>query len=167
MKPQVKVIADFPGNKDFELGKVIEFEPWNESYWQYKVEDCQGERVYLLEFFERYPYLFEIVGKEKQQPTPAACWVNYVEGQKIEPRKHYPCKVENKINADVHLMIVYRADENWDLPYPFIVRQYLDESISLPTREQAEKWADKKAGEDITANNAALAMYDWIISKTK
>lgn len=63
MNPQVKLIADFPGNKDFEIGETITLESWNGVNWIYEVEDCQGKRSYLLDFFEKYPYLFEIVGK--------------------------------------------------------------------------------------------------------
>jgi hypothetical protein len=59
LKPRYEVIADYPENNDFPVGKIIEFQPWNTSYWQHIVKDCQGERMWLLEFFEKYPHLFK------------------------------------------------------------------------------------------------------------
>lgn len=59
--PLYEVIADFPGNKDFPVGKIITFEPWNTYYWQHKVEDCQGPRTWLSEYFDQFPYLFKRV----------------------------------------------------------------------------------------------------------
>jgi len=61
--PVFEVIADFPGNKDFPLGKRIEFHPWSSSspdlYWEHAVEDCQGKRTWLSHYFELFPHLFK------------------------------------------------------------------------------------------------------------
>jgi len=57
--PTYEVIADFPNNKDFPVGKIITFNPWNDSYWQHSVEDCQGVRTWLSEYFDNYPHLFK------------------------------------------------------------------------------------------------------------
>ena len=59
--PIYKVIGDYPDNKDFPVGKIIEFEKWNEYYWQHKIIDCQGERTWLSEYFDKYPHLFKRV----------------------------------------------------------------------------------------------------------
>ena len=59
--PIYKVIADYPDNKYFPVGKIIDFEKWNEHYWQHKVIDCQGERSWLSEWFDKYPHLFKRV----------------------------------------------------------------------------------------------------------
>jgi len=57
-KPQYIVIAEFPNNKDFPIGKLIDFTPWNGTHWQHVVNDCQGERMWLSDYFEKYPHLF-------------------------------------------------------------------------------------------------------------
>lgn len=57
--PIYEVIADYPNNKDFPLGKKIEFEPWNNTYWMHTVEDCQGKREYLSIYFDNYPHIFK------------------------------------------------------------------------------------------------------------
>jgi hypothetical protein len=58
--PIYKVIADYPGNKDFPVGKIITFVPWNTYYWQHIISDCQGERMWLSTFFEKYPHIFQL-----------------------------------------------------------------------------------------------------------
>lgn len=59
--PLYKVIADYPDNKDFPVGKIITFRRWNAStiYWEHVVNDCQGERSWLSEWFDKYPHLFQ------------------------------------------------------------------------------------------------------------
>lgn len=57
--PVYEVIADYPNNTDFPRGKRIEFEPWMGLYWQHKITDCQGERMWLSDFFDKYPHLFQ------------------------------------------------------------------------------------------------------------
>jgi len=57
--PVYEVIADYPNNKDFPVGKIINFEPWEVCHWQHKVKDCQGERMWLTYFFDNYPHLFK------------------------------------------------------------------------------------------------------------
>jgi hypothetical protein len=61
MAPRYKVIADYPGNHDFVLHQIIVLVPWKscDSYWAHYVEDCQGERSWLEDFFKKYPHLFE------------------------------------------------------------------------------------------------------------
>lgn len=59
--PIFEVIAEFPENKDFYLGKKITFVPWESGYWQHVVKDCQGERSWLSTWFEQYPHLFKRV----------------------------------------------------------------------------------------------------------
>lgn len=47
--------------------------------------------------------------------------------------------------------------------------EWLDESLTLPTREQAQAWAkeaSKGSAVQVIRIDAALAMYDWIMSKT-
>lgn len=63
LSPQYQVIADFPDNKDFPKGKIIEFQPWSSSdaYWSHIVEDCQGKREWLQDYFDKYPHLFRRV----------------------------------------------------------------------------------------------------------
>lgn len=63
--PCYKVIADFPDNKDFPIGKVFILHNWRSSniYWVYIIKDCKGEREYLSDFFDKYPHLFERVNK--------------------------------------------------------------------------------------------------------
>lgn len=65
--PVYELIGDFPGNKDFQKDTLILFQRWNKYYWVYKVKDCQGEREYLMEFFDRYPHIFK---KINPQPIP-------------------------------------------------------------------------------------------------
>lgn len=63
--PVYIIIADFPGNKDFPVGKKITFEAWPacSSHWQHKVTDCQGERIWLSHYFEDFPHIFKRVYK--------------------------------------------------------------------------------------------------------
>lgn len=60
LKPRYKVVADYPGNRDFPVGKIIEFHPWEScrDYWEHSVEDCQGKRSWLEQFFIDYPNIF-------------------------------------------------------------------------------------------------------------
>jgi hypothetical protein len=57
--PVYEVIADFPDNKDFPVGKFIRFERWNTFYWVHSIEDCQGKREWLSDFFDKYPHIFK------------------------------------------------------------------------------------------------------------
>lgn len=60
MKPRYKVIADWPNRKDFNVGQIITVgEAWNPGYLMYSIEDCQGKREYLQDFFDQYPHLFQ------------------------------------------------------------------------------------------------------------
>jgi|SRR6478672_2112360 len=59
IKPIYEVIAEYPDNKDFPKGKIIKFSPWNKYHWVHYVEDCQGKREYILNFFDKYPHLFK------------------------------------------------------------------------------------------------------------
>jgi hypothetical protein len=64
LKPRYKVIAPYPENKDFPVGKIITFNTWPDSlhysgYWQHIVEDSQGVRAWLSTFFDEYPHLFQ------------------------------------------------------------------------------------------------------------
>jgi len=59
LAPVYEVIAGYPNNNDFPIGKIIEFKSWNGSYWQHSVEDCQGKRTWLSEYFDNYPHLFK------------------------------------------------------------------------------------------------------------
>jgi hypothetical protein len=63
LPPVYEVIADFPNNNDFPKGKKIEFQPWSGSdlYWAHIVEDCQGKREWLSDYFNNYPHLFRKV----------------------------------------------------------------------------------------------------------
>ena len=63
VSPIFEVTAEFPNNQDFPVGKKITFEQWNKIYWQHKVSDCQGDRTWLSEYFEKFPYLFKRVYK--------------------------------------------------------------------------------------------------------
>jgi hypothetical protein len=58
--PCYQVIADYPENKDFPVGEKIRLHRWGSCtiYWSYKVKDCQGEREYLTDFFDKYPHIF-------------------------------------------------------------------------------------------------------------
>ncbi len=75
LKPRYLVKNDYPENKDFPVGKVIEFEPWNTSHWCHKVNDCQGERLWLSTWFANYPHLFE--------------WLFWYENRTIEQMPEY------------------------------------------------------------------------------
>lgn len=60
LKPRYKVIADWPNRKDFDIGQIITVaEVWNPGYLMYTIEDYQGKREYLQDFFDKYPHLFE------------------------------------------------------------------------------------------------------------
>lgn len=63
ISPVYEVIADFPGNKDFPVGKRITFEPlaYSPGNWECKVSDCQGERKWLSHYFDNFPHLFKKV----------------------------------------------------------------------------------------------------------
>lgn len=152
--PQVKVIADFPGNKDFEIGSTLTLDPYNQYYWKYEVKDCQGERIYLLEFFEKYPYLFEIVGREKaKQPAPAigARWVRASEFKAVgvnSPKYDDADRILILFPYDTmwRFGIASHDDGKWYYDNDYEVGQetvnqmyYLSESpATFPTREQAD-----------------------------
>lgn len=61
MFPRFKVIADYPDNKDFRVGDICQLQKWSSSdlYFAHVVEDCQGKRERLKEFFEQYPHIFK------------------------------------------------------------------------------------------------------------
>lgn len=143
MNPQVKVIADFPGNNDFNVGDVLTLERWNEFYWSYTVEDCQGVRNYLLDFLEKYPHIFEIVGKEKKSTLPfptreeAAYPNEYVCGFLFDKQvqqvvliwKEKPAWQKGKLNG------VGGKIEPGETPYQAMVREFKEE-----TGLQVENW---------------------------
>jgi hypothetical protein len=59
--PCFEVIADYPDNKDFPVGKIVWCRRWGNStlYWAHYVKDCQGERSWMSEWFEKYPHIFK------------------------------------------------------------------------------------------------------------
>lgn len=60
LKPRFKVINHWPNMKDFHRAQIIECsQVWNPGYFMYVIEDCQGKREYLEDFFLQYPHLFE------------------------------------------------------------------------------------------------------------
>lgn len=80
--PIYEVIADFPGNNDFPVGKTITLTSWRAStiYWAYHVKDCQGPREYIREFFDKYPHLFKRIKHhevKKEGKTKTECLWEY------------------------------------------------------------------------------------------
>jgi hypothetical protein len=70
--PCYRVIADYPDNKDFPVGKIVTFRRWNNStiYWEHVVKDCQGERSWLSGWFDQYPHIFQKINEEAPQAIP-------------------------------------------------------------------------------------------------
>src|SRR4051812_43728366 len=78
--PSYRVIADYPDNKDFQVGQVITLTRWRSStlYWCYTVKDCQGEREWLSDWFNKYPHIFErVISDQKVYPIVGYAPGNY------------------------------------------------------------------------------------------
>ncbi|MFN3341885.1 MAG: hypothetical protein ACK40M_04265 [Flavobacteriales bacterium] len=169
MNPQVKVIADFPGNKDFEIGSTLTLEPYNQYYWKYEVKDCQGERIYLLEFFEKYPYLFEIVGREKaKQPAPTigARWVMLTPDNIPATnwdKIHFRYSSDKKVMTSGMAWVLIEGGRHNEIEYLF------DSPATFPTREQAQEWVNIQYPEWdhelSTERKVSMEMYDWIVQQ--
>jgi hypothetical protein len=87
-QPIYRVIADFPDNKDFPVGDTITLVRWRVSdiYWAYKVKDCQGEREYLSDFFDKYPHIFKRVkyGEESKEQVDSPIDLRYSEAEVVD-----------------------------------------------------------------------------------
>jgi hypothetical protein len=84
LNPRYKVIADYPDNKDFQLGKIIDFHPWvcAAHYWEHSVEDCQGKRTWLSEYFDKYPHLFRKLEWWEERNENDIQYVKYLHEEK-------------------------------------------------------------------------------------
>ena len=90
-KPRYEVINDYPNNKDFPLGIILEFERWNDFYWQHEIEDCQGNRTYLSDFFDMYPHLFRKMEWWENRETSEL--PEYVKCIKTPDQLHFPGEI--------------------------------------------------------------------------
>lgn len=57
--PIYKMTNNYPGNKDFIQGELIKFVKSEQGVkYQIEIKDCQGDRIYTPQFFDKYPWLF-------------------------------------------------------------------------------------------------------------
>lgn len=60
LKPRIKVMKDWPGRKDFEVGQIITLDKkFVDGSPMWEIEDCQGVRTYIMAFFEMFPAEFK------------------------------------------------------------------------------------------------------------
>lgn len=80
LKPRFKVMKDWPGRKDFEVGQIILLDKvFCNGSPMCEIEDCQGKRTYIMAFFEMFTQEFKLVAwweerKEWEMPE-------YVKGE--------------------------------------------------------------------------------------
>lgn len=60
--PRIKVMKDWPGRRDFEVGQVITLDKtFGDGSPMWELEDCQGKRTYIMAFFKMFPAEFRLI----------------------------------------------------------------------------------------------------------
>ena len=60
--PRIKVMKDWPGRRDFEVGQVITLDKtFGDGSPMWEIEDCQGKRTYIMAFFKMFPAEFRLM----------------------------------------------------------------------------------------------------------
>lgn len=82
LKPRYKVVSDWPGRKDFEVGQVIVLDKkFSPQFQMYEIEDCQGKRQYINSFFEMFPLQFKkLQWWEERDKSTMPKYVKFPEG---------------------------------------------------------------------------------------